>query len=140
VVLASLFAGLFLVALPLDPGESPSSAVGIALVVLNVVICSIVFLKGKFVLGLVGLFVPLVADIAAIRLARPNSPWARWRYRENQRKLDRSREREAKWSRRRTRWSNLVGGTPTDDLGAAKGSPPSGETEAPPAGGVKSSG
>ena len=113
IVLAALFAGLFLVAQPLDFDSSAPFALAAALLVVNVVVCAIAFLKGKFVLGLVGLFVPVAADIAAIRLARPNSPWARWFYAANGRKLSRSRVREERWSRRRTRWSNLVGGAPS---------------------------
>jgi hypothetical protein len=124
VVVASLFAGLFLIALPLDPGDSVPTAVGFGLIALNVVICSIVFLKGKFVLGLIGLFVPLVADVAAIRLARPSSPWARWAYRHNERKLARAQQRELRWARRRIRWSDLVGGTPTEDEKSASAKPP----------------
>ena len=113
VALAALFASLFLVALPLPVDTSVPVAAAVALALLNVAVCSIVFLKGKFVLGLIGLFFPLVADVAAIRLARPNSPWARWRYAGNQKKMDRARARELKWSKRRTRWSDFVAGAPS---------------------------
>lgn len=112
VVLAALFAALFLVALPFDVDDSAPFAVAVGLAILNVAVCSIVFLKGKFVLGLIGLFFPLVGDIAAIRLARPGSPWARWRYAGNERKAARASARERTWSARRTRWRDLVGGAP----------------------------
>ena len=36
--------------------------------------------KGKIWTGLIGLFVPVLLIVGAIRLARPHSPWARWRY------------------------------------------------------------
>jgi hypothetical protein len=54
-------------------------------------VCAVVaFLKGKLFTGVVGLFVPLVAVIGAIRLAKPGSRWAR-RY--SGPKLERSRAR-----------------------------------------------
>jgi len=113
VVLAGLAAGLFLVAQPLDIDHSVPFAVAVALWVANVVVCSIVFLKGKLVLGLVGLFFPVVAGVAAIRLARPGSPWSRWLYGVDGPKLARARSREVRWARRRTRWTNLIGGAPS---------------------------
>src|SRR6266516_4715500 len=41
-----------------------------------------------------GAFVPLVFIIGAIRLGRPGSPWARWRYRDRPAKLARASRRE----------------------------------------------
>lgn len=68
---------------------------------LNIVLCSIALLKGKLPTGLVGMFVPVVSLVGAIRLAHPRSPWARWRYAGNPGKQARS---EARFSldRRRT--------------------------------------
>jgi uncharacterized membrane protein len=61
----------------------PTQAIGM--------VCAVVaFLKGKLFTGVVGLFVPLVAVIGAIRLAKPGSRWAR-RYSGS--KLERSRAR-----------------------------------------------
>jgi hypothetical protein len=45
----------------------------IALVIVN-------FTKEKFVTGVVGLFVPVVALVGALRLGRAHSPWAKWFY------------------------------------------------------------
>jgi hypothetical protein len=45
----------------------------IALVIVN-------FTKEKFVTGVVGLFVPVVALAGALRLGRAHSPWAKWFY------------------------------------------------------------
>jgi hypothetical protein len=50
------------------------------------------FLKGKRFAGIVGLFVPAVALVGAVRLAKPGSHWAR-RYEGS--KLERSRARFA---------------------------------------------
>ena len=112
VVIAVLVGGLFMVSAPLgidDPGPALAS---VGLAALQVAICSIAVLKGKFVFGLVGLFLPIFAYVGAIRLARPQSPWARRRYSPEGRKMARARERERKWARRRERWSDFVGGTP----------------------------
>lgn len=55
-------------------------SVAIAAALLNLGLALITLLKGKIWTGLVGLFVPVLLYIGAIRLARPGSPWARWRY------------------------------------------------------------
>jgi hypothetical protein len=57
-------------------------------------VASITLLKGKIWTGLFGLFVPLLFIAGAIRLARPGSPWARWRYRNRPGKLARADRRE----------------------------------------------
>ncbi|NUT38213.1 MAG: hypothetical protein HOV79_34625 [Hamadaea sp.] len=44
-------------------------------------LAAITLLKGKIWTGLLGLFVPVLLYVGAIRLARPGSPWSRWRYR-----------------------------------------------------------
>jgi hypothetical protein len=73
----------------------------------------VAFLKGKFVLGAVGIFVPFVAWIAAIRLARPGSPWARRRYRGRPAKLERAVARFDRHDARMERLRDLLGGAPT---------------------------
>ena len=49
--------------------------------------------KEKFGMALIGLFVPLVSMIGAIRLGKPHSLWAKLFYRHK--KLERSQERYA---------------------------------------------
>jgi hypothetical protein len=69
------------------------------------------FLKSKFATGLIGIVVPLVALVGAIRLAKPRSVWARRRY--DGPKLDRSGRRfGAAYRRRWDRVLDLVGGAP----------------------------
>jgi len=58
------------------------------------VLASVTLLKGKIWTGLFGLFVPLLFIAGALRLARPGSPWARWRYRDRPGKLARADHRE----------------------------------------------
>ena len=53
------------------------TAVAVAIVMGLAVAC---FAKGRVFLGVVGLFIPVFAAVGAVRLARPHSPWAKWRY------------------------------------------------------------
>ena len=66
-------------------------------------------------LGVFGLLIPVVAVVGAARLARPRSPWAQWRYRDD--KLVRSRERFATTrplERAQRRVGDLVAGAPSE--------------------------
>jgi hypothetical protein len=75
----------------------------------------IAFLKGKLTVGMLSVFVPVLGLVAAVRLAKPHSLWARWFYREA--KLGRARHRfEHDHSQlvRLHRWfDDLVGGAPS---------------------------
>lgn len=77
-------------------------------VLVNLWLVSITIVKGKPVAGALGIMVPTLALITAVRLAKPRSPWARRRYREGSAKLERARARfgpayEARWNRVRDR-------------------------------------
>jgi hypothetical protein len=58
------------------------------------VLATVTLLKGKVWTGLFGLFLPPLLVLGALRLARPDSPWARWRYRVRPGKLAKARGRE----------------------------------------------
>lgn len=58
---------------------------------INLLFVIICFLKGKLMWGVFGIYMPLIALIGSIRLAKPNSVWAKRRYSEE--KLARSRKR-----------------------------------------------
>jgi len=107
VLLATLVGLLLLVGLsPFDQDSSDGEvAVGIG-IALNVLFTVTAILKGRTVLGVLGLFVPVVAFVATCRLARPRSPWARRFYAEGSRKLIRSRQRFP--DGRRMRWDPVV--------------------------------
>ena len=81
--------------------------------VVPVVICLI---KGKIWTGVFGLFVPLLALVGAIRLARPNSPWARHRYAKRPHKLAKAQRREARLDEHTIAWRDtffdLIAGKP----------------------------
>jgi hypothetical protein len=74
------------------------------------------FLKGKIWMGWIGFFLPMVAWVGAVRLARPRSPWARWFYRNSDRKIERARRRDVSFTHNVGRWrlkvSDLVSGAP----------------------------
>jgi hypothetical protein len=60
-----------------DAGSILGTVAGVTVVLGLAVVC---FAKGRVLLGVIGLFVPVVALVGAVRLAHPTSPWARWRY------------------------------------------------------------
>jgi hypothetical protein len=94
-----------------DPGSVSATAVVVAVVLPLAVMC---FMKGRILLGVLGLFVPVFAAVGAIRLAQPGSPWARRRYTEK--RLARAQTRFgdhrtlARW---RHRLIDVVVGAPT---------------------------
>ncbi|MCH7230811.1 hypothetical protein L0U85_08105 [Glycomyces sp. L485] len=76
-------------------------------------------LKGKVWTAVFGMFILLPLLFGAIRLARPQSPWSRWRYRSDRprgvRKLNRARRREHRLRRpvnqAKNRLQDLVAGS-----------------------------
>jgi hypothetical protein len=71
-------------------------------------------LKGKLTFGLVGLFIPVFSLVGAFRLAKPDSVWARRRYRKRPKKMARAVARfEGKRRERMERFRDLIGGAPT---------------------------
>ena len=90
--------------------------VGIALVLVGTVFVVVSYLKGKLFVGTIGIFVPLVAVIGALRLARSNSPWARRQYVNHPAKLERARRRDEgfhrRWRQRKHYVWDLIGGKP----------------------------
>ncbi|MGN6167873.1 MAG: hypothetical protein ACTHQQ_06835 [Solirubrobacteraceae bacterium] len=112
VIVAALLGGS--VVLGLSPIGSSGRGWSIALAVLiNMVLCLIAILKGRLLLGLIGVFIPLVSVVAAARLAAPSSPWARWFYRPGSRKLTRAEARFARSRARHVRVMDVIAGAPT---------------------------
>jgi hypothetical protein len=89
------------------------SATGV--LVMDAGLALICILKGKYRSGLFGLFLPPVGAIGAVRLARPNSIWARHRYRGK--RLERATRRAAAFDRRwkplQAGWLDFIGGRPS---------------------------
>ena len=68
-------------------------------VLVHVLLCVVCLLKGKLVMGLAGLPVPLLSYIGVFRLAKPESFWARRFY--GEKKLARAARRNARYEGRR---------------------------------------
>ncbi|MGV1086955.1 MAG: hypothetical protein ACOYBX_03130 [Mycobacterium sp.] len=66
----------------------------IIMALVSLAVAVVVLLKGKLWTGLLGMFIPPLLFIGAIRLARPHAPWARWYYQDKPRKMHRAMERE----------------------------------------------
>jgi hypothetical protein len=113
VIVATLVGGLVFIGVAPFGVEERGSIAGTVATILLVLICSsVAFTKGKFLLGVTGLFIPVVALVAAVRLARPGSPWARRLYGRNETKARKALAREEKRTARKVRLRNLIGGAP----------------------------
>jgi hypothetical protein len=117
IALATVFAVVVMLGVrPLGLDDPSDKLLAAGTILLFVGIAAIAFLKGRFVLGIVALHMPFVGLYTAVRLATPDSPWARWRYHGD--KLERARARFAPdrpAARRRNRLLDLIGGTPGHD-------------------------
>ena len=122
VILGVTFITLLLTGLtPRSIGEvgdlvAMSRWVGSALILSGAAFVIVSYLKGKLFMGTVGIFVPPVAVIGALRLAKPDSPWAHRRYAGNPGKLERARRRDEGFNRRWLRGKHylwdVIGGKP----------------------------
>lgn len=104
--------GVIMGFVPLDAGNGGSTIAIVATVGVNLLICVLVALKGKISAAVIGMFIPPVAWVAVIRLARPGSFWARRRYAEGSEKLGKAKARKERHDRRMRRFQDLVGGVP----------------------------
>jgi hypothetical protein len=119
VIVGICFTGLLLVGyLPL--GAQPGGTIhwGLIGVISFNAACAVVTLaKGKFWTGMIGIMVPGISWVGAVRLARPFSPWARWVYSRRPRSARRARRREARYhlrvDRARQWFFDLIAGKPT---------------------------
>lgn len=84
--------------------------------ILGTLIAVVSFAKGKFRMGVLGVVIPFIGAVGAIRLARPKSPWAHRFYAHRPHKLARATRRAARhdahWSGLRTRFQNAIAGAP----------------------------
>jgi hypothetical protein len=115
VVVAALIGGLIVLGLAPFDLTNQSSAIGsLAIAVtIDIGLSVMSILKGKPLLGLTGLFIPFFSLAGAIRLAAPNSWWARRRYPPEGSRMARSRTRFDRIERRRGRLLDLIGGAPS---------------------------
>lgn len=107
VLVALVVGGLLLVgANPFDAQQAQGELAVALTIAVNVAFALVAILKGRVVLGVVGVFVPVLALVAALRLARPGSLWARRRYPPDSRRRARSHTRFP--AGRRSRLDRLV--------------------------------
>jgi hypothetical protein len=92
-----------------DPGSAITVSAAIAASLLAAVVA---ILKGRIVLGSIGLFLMPVGLLGAMRLARPGSPWARRRYSAGGDRMRRAQQRFERESRFGRRLSDAIGGAP----------------------------
>jgi hypothetical protein len=96
-----------------DP-ESVWETTAVVAVILGLVCISAA--KGRVLVAVIAVFIPVVGLIGAMRLARPSSPWARRFY--GDRQLDLARQRYAPTralARLGSRLADIVVGAPSDD-------------------------
>jgi lysyl-tRNA synthetase class 2 len=119
-MVAAAFLALAILAtfpLPTDAGsERLARTLGDGLIALAAAFVVVTLLKGKLKLGLVGIVFPPLAVVGAFRLAKPTSIWARRLYPQGGKRLRRSEARfatrEVRWTRRRDRFYDVIGGAP----------------------------
>ena len=114
VIVAAVVAGLILLgARPLS-GSDTSSVVGIIVAIVVILglrwaHCS----RAGSCSGIVGLVFPPLAFVGVVRLGRPTSPWARWRYPVDSRRMRRATVRVERRARRYRRWQDRIAGAPS---------------------------
>jgi hypothetical protein len=114
VVVAAVLGGLIVLGIaPFDLPKNGSSVGTLAIAVAtDVLLSTLAILKGKPLLGLIGIFIPFASLIGALRLAAPGSPWARRLYDPNGRKLARAQTRWNRIRARRRRVTDAIAGAP----------------------------
>jgi hypothetical protein len=129
VVFAAIIAGGYIVGFtPLDASGGSILAI-VATVGVNLAFCAITALKGKISTAVIGMFIPPVAWVAAIRLARPGSWWAKRRYKPGSGKLVKAQARKTRHDERVRRFQDLVGGAPSLPSPRSSGSSGSGRDD-----------
>lgn len=113
-VIVLLFGGLVLLGFaPFDLKNNAASIETLAVAIaVDLLLATISILKGKRVLGMVGIFIPFVSLAGALRLASPTSIWARRFYDPNGRRFARSQARWKRIQARRQRLSDMIAGAP----------------------------
>src|SRR4051812_26778667 len=83
-----------------DPAEQASRWSVVSGTLFTMAMAAICALKGKYRLALVAIFVPPVAYVGAMRVARPGSPWDKRRYRKHPARRARAVRRTEAFDRR----------------------------------------
>jgi hypothetical protein len=138
VILATVFGGLVVLGVNPYGLDEASSILGTAVwLAITLGLAGFAFFKGRIVLGMLAIFVPFLAGgWAAVRLAKPSSPWAK-RY--GAAKLARAHARfgpDTRGARFGRVLLDAIGGAPTapeaSDARAAAATPPPARPSDPP--------
>jgi hypothetical protein len=114
VIVATIIGGMLVAgAAPLGTDEGGSVVAIAAVIAVNLVFVVVAIGKGKLLSAVLGTFVPLVALVSAVRLAKPGSRWAKRRYAPGGGKLRRATERGTRNEALQDRLFNLIGGAPS---------------------------
>ncbi len=115
VVVAALLGGLIVLGIaPFDLSNRAAPIESLVLVIaVDLFFSALAILKGKPMLGLLGVFVPVFSIVGSVRLAAPSSPWARRRYAPDGHRMRRSQARYRRVRERRRRLMNAIGGAPS---------------------------
>jgi hypothetical protein len=114
VILAAIIGGGLIVGfVPLDAGSGSTTVAILVSVFINLCLCAVAALKGKFTAAVIGMFIPPVTWIFAVRLATPGSWWGKRRYPAGSKKLAKAEARKARHDRRVRRLQDLIGGAPS---------------------------
>lgn len=100
-----------------DEGDAVATAIGAAISIgFHLGFVMVCVAKGKVKMALFGVFIPIVAPIGAVRLARPTSRWAKRRYGadEIRRAVDRAARHDARWGPLSRRFTDAIAGRPTE--------------------------
>ena len=107
---------LHVVPFDVDTADDSTRWTLVVVVSLHVSLVIVTLLKAKLVTGFGGMFVPFLALVGALRLAKPHSPWARLFYKPGSRRLRRAEARQRKhderWASRTKRVLDAIGGAP----------------------------
>lgn len=134
VIVAAVIGGLILLgARPLTSSDTGSAIGVVVAVVVVLVLCAGALLKGRTMLGICGLVFPPLAFWGLVRLARPDSPWARKRYPADSKRMRRAIARSERQRQRYRRWQDLIAGAPSVPAVAEPSVPPAAEPSVPPA-------
>src|SRR5207302_7366011 len=96
-------------------GNGSSVGTLIATVTIDVLLATIAIAKGKLMLGMIGIFIPITSVVGSVRLASPTSWWARRFYRPGSKRLARSQARWTRIESRREFLEDAIAGTPSEE-------------------------
>jgi hypothetical protein len=117
IIIALMFGSLFLLRVTpfgIEPYESGWLIV--VTITVNLLLSIIAGLKGKIYMAVFGVFIPFLSFVTSIRLAEPDSIWARYFYKhkphKQHRSVDRYKKYEQVWRVRKESLWDLIGGKP----------------------------